>query len=123
MKNPIGWYVSAMKSWIRSHGRLLSRIAIVAVIAAIALPFVVLAFGLQYLSGAVPYPAVNPMHIAIIVSALLALVGLLAGLAVWTTHAPGADLGMAAVLVIGSVIIVIGLMLLTGYLMSSSHST
>ena len=89
---------------------------------AIFTPVVALLFGIPYLSGRVPYPAVNPMHVALAACGALAIVGLLAGLAVWVLRAPGYELGKIAVFVLGAMIVMVGGILLTGLLMSLSHS-
>jgi hypothetical protein len=111
-----------MVAWIHLHGRLLSRIAFAAVIMAVFAPVISLFFGIPYLFGGVPYPPVNPMHVALTVSGLLAITGLVAGLAVWIPRAPGYELGRTAVLVLGGIIVMVGGIMLNGLLMSFSHS-
>jgi hypothetical protein len=110
-----------MKTWIHRHGQLLSRVSLVAVLLALAAPIVAIFFSIPYLTLEVPYPEVNPINVALTVGGVLAVVGLAAGLAVWILHAPGYHLGMAAVLVLGAMIVSVGGIMVTGLLMSASH--
>lgn len=110
-----------MKEWVRHHGKLLSRVSIVTVVIAIAVPLVGMFFSIPYLFGTAPYPAVNPSHALLAISALLTVVGLATGLAVWTLRAPDYHLGVAAVVVIGALIVVLGATFLGGFAMSLSH--
>lgn len=115
-------YVHAMKVWIRRRGLLLGRFALAAVIVALAAPFVTLLVGIPFLFGGVPYPPVNPMHVALTVSAVCAVLGLAAGLAVWIARAPGDHLGKAAVIVLTAIVVVFGSILFGGYMLSVTHS-
>lgn len=111
-----------MTVWMHGHGLLVGRLALALAIAAVAVPVVALFVGLPALFGMVPYPAVNPMQIALTLSAVLTILGLAAGLAVWIMHTPGYYFGMTAVLILGAVIFLVGVTWLGGYLMSMAHS-
>lgn len=111
-----------MRIWVHRHGRLLGRIALSSVIAAVVAPVVGILLSIPYLFGGEPYPPISPGDIAFAVGVFLAVVGTGAGLAVWITRAPGYELGIAAVLVIGALTFIVGSMLLTGYLMSIAHT-
>lgn len=111
-----------MKVWVNKHGLLLGRVALGMVIAAVAAPVVGILLSIPYLFGGVPYPPISPGDIASAVGAVLAFVGAGVGLAVWIVRAPGYQLGMAAVLVIGALILLVGGTLFTGFLMSTAHS-
>lgn len=111
-----------MRVWVERHGRLLSRIALAAVLVAVLAPAVAMLFAIPYLSGSVPYPPINPMHVALAVSGVCAITGLAAGLAVRRIRAPGHETARIAVIVLAAVAAVVGINLLVGLTMLLTHA-
>ncbi len=111
-----------MRAWIHKHGKLLSRISLAAVVGAVAAPQIGLLVSIPFAFGGVPYPSVNPVQVALTISAALAVIGLAAGLAAWIVRAPGYQLGKTTVIVLGAIVILVGGIVLTGFVMSATHS-
>ncbi len=96
-----------MKAWILRRGRLLGWVSLSAMIAAVVAPVIAMAIAIISTFGGAPYSS-SPLQVALVVGGVLAGASVASGIAVWAVRAPGYEFGIAAIVVLGAILLIIG---------------